>query len=240
MIKLYQYNKHWGINASPFCLKIEKTLEVFKLPFESSDPFRETNEVEKVTLPKGKLPYIADDGKVISDSEFILDYLYIKYGKSLNDNITKYEKAVAYAFKKMIEEHLYWVLVYSRWFDEENWNKFTKEAYFGDLPQNVAQMIIDKTKRDFIGTGIGIHSQEEIYALGMKDMEAINALVENKKGEFIFGSFSEIDVILYSFLIQIKLPPHSSPLKDFLLANPKLLSYINFLENFDFLNGKKK
>ena len=96
MITLHQYAKKWGMNASPFCLKIELILRLFDFQFDIVD------DMPKVKSPKGKLPVIEDNGKVVADSEFILDYLQEKYGKSLNAGLTDYEKGICYAYKKMI------------------------------------------------------------------------------------------------------------------------------------------
>jgi len=40
----------------------------------------------------------------------------------------------------MIEERLYWVLVYARWIDEENWPK-TINFWFGSLPPILRTLI---------------------------------------------------------------------------------------------------
>jgi hypothetical protein len=60
MITLYQFEPAFGLpNASPFCLKLETWLRMAGLPYEAP----------RMTLsamgrsPKGKLPYIVDEGK---------------------------------------------------------------------------------------------------------------------------------------------------------------------------------
>lgn len=225
MITLFQYNYHFNMNCSPFCLKVEIALKLLNIPFVAVTDFTKMNP------PKGKLPYIEDNGSIIPDSSFILNYIKEKYGKSLDSELSEYEKAVSVAFKKMIEEHLYWIGLYSRWFDKRN-SEIIKKNYFGDLPQEMIYKIYEKTKRDFEGTGIGLHTEEEIYKLGTEDLTAIKYLVESKKGSFIFGDNpSEIDVILYAFLIQILEPKEtSSPLQDFIKKESKIINYVSFLE----------
>ena len=73
MITLHQYAKKWGMNASPFCLKIELILRLFDFQFDIVD------DMPKVKSPKGKLPVIEDNGKVVADSEFILDNIPIRF-----------------------------------------------------------------------------------------------------------------------------------------------------------------
>lgn len=225
MITLYQYSPKWGFNSSPFCLKIELMLRLYDMPFEIVDDFT------KWKSPKGKLPTIEDEGAVIADSEFILEYLETKYGKSLNAGLTDYEKGICYAYKKMIEEHLYWIALYVRWFDEENW-KITKQAYFGGYPEEVVNQVYAKTKRDFQGTGLGLHSKEELMKIGIKCLNSIYNLVKHKKSHYIFGdAFTEIDVIIYAFLIQITNAPMPSALKDHIKKLKELDDYISFLHD---------
>ena len=102
MIKLYQFHPVWNLpNTSPFCMKLETYLRMAKIPFEIvrvSDPRK---------CPKGKLPYIRDNETIISDSDFIINYLQQKYGDSLDNHLNQEEKAIALALQRMLEEHLY-------------------------------------------------------------------------------------------------------------------------------------
>lgn len=225
MITLYQYSPKWGINASPFCLKIELTLRLFDMPFEV------VSDMQKIKSPKNKLPVIDDEGTLVADSEFILDYLEKTYGKSLNAGLSDYQKSISYAYKKMLEDHLYWVALYFRWFDPVN-EKATREAYFKGYPEEIIGQVYAKTRRDFDGTGLGLHSKEELVIIGIKCLNSIYHLVKEKKGRYIFGdSFTEIDVIMYSFVGQILNAPISSPLKEHIKKLKELEHYLSFLHD---------
>ena len=70
MIQLHQYPPMFGIpNPSPFCLKLETWLRMAKLPYEV------VRVVDPRKDPKGKVPWIEDQGRTIADSAFIIDYL---------------------------------------------------------------------------------------------------------------------------------------------------------------------
>ena len=109
MIKLYQFETGYGApNLSLFCVKVETFLKMAGLEYEVSivdDPRK---------APKGKMPYIEDDGKIIADSTFILQHLQSAYGVNLDTELTPEEAATAHAFSRMMEERLYFILVYSR------------------------------------------------------------------------------------------------------------------------------
>jgi len=53
---------------SQFCTKLETFLRITKLPYEIV-------ETLPLKAPRGKLPYIEDQGQVITDSRLILNYL---------------------------------------------------------------------------------------------------------------------------------------------------------------------
>ena len=61
MIILYTFGPCFGLpDPSPFVMKAEVLLKMANLPFET-----DTGGFNKA--PKGKLPYIADDGEIIAN-----------------------------------------------------------------------------------------------------------------------------------------------------------------------------
>src|SRR5579862_3366741 len=112
MIYLHQYPAIWGLpSLSPFCVKVESYLRMANLAYEI---VVETNPRKG---PKGKMPVIRDGNHIIADSSFIIDYLDKTYTVGLDKKLNNKEKALSYAVQKMIEDHLYYVLLYSRWID---------------------------------------------------------------------------------------------------------------------------
>ena len=58
--------------------------------------------------PKNKTPWIMYNGEVVSDSQFIIEFLNKKFDIDLSKHLTSKEKALAHAMRKMIEESFYW------------------------------------------------------------------------------------------------------------------------------------
>jgi glutathione S-transferase len=73
--------------------------------------------------PKGKLPYIEDDGLIVADSTFIRFHIEKKYGFDFDAGLTPEQRAAAWAIEKMCEEHLYLALVAMRWLHDANFAK---------------------------------------------------------------------------------------------------------------------
>lgn len=222
MIELHQFHPVWGLpNASPFCMKVETYLRMAKISYRvvyAADPRRG---------PKGKLPYIVDGDVKMGDSELIIDYLKKKYGNALDVVLSPADLAVACAFERLLSEHLYWIGVYFRWFDETNWEK-VKSLFFGRLPFLLRPIIARAARKgmwaQLYGQGMGRHSREEIAYLGREDLRAVSAFLGDKA--FLMGeSPTTIDASLYAFLANLLRSPLASPLSEAAQLFPNLSHY---------------
>jgi glutathione S-transferase len=225
MIQLYQFAPSWGISASPFCLKVETYLRIAELPYEIV-----IGELGKA--PKGKLPYINDNGKVIGDSNLIIEYLKATYGDKLDRDLSPAERAVSLALCRLIDENLYWVLVYSRWGDPINWPK-TKAAYFDELPAPlrlfVPNLARKSTFKSLVGHGMGKHTPAEIYEIGCRDVIALSDFLDDKT--FMLGEQpTSIDANVYAIISNILWAPITSPLQACALNLPNLGSYCDHIK----------
>ena len=125
--------------------------------------------------PKGKLPYIVDDGVKVADSGLIRKHLEDKYGADFDPGLSAEQKAVSHAMARMAEERLYWVGLYSRWIDDHNW-QIIKDFWFGSMPpviRSLVPMIAQgQVKKNLKAHGIGRHDEADIYAFGADDLAA--------------------------------------------------------------------
>ncbi len=222
MIKLYQFPSCWGIpNASPFCAKLETYLRMTKLPFE----IKKVMDPRKA--PKGKLPYIEDNGIRIADTDLIIAYLKEKYGDVLDANQTPAQHAQSTLIQRTLEEHLYWCMLYSRWMDDSNWPE-TKRTLFAKVPflirSFLANSIRKKMRTSLHEQGIGRHTSHEIYQMGLNDLTALNTLLSNNT--FLLGNqASSIDASLYAFLINLIYVPTTSPMNEYAKSQQNFIEY---------------
>lgn len=178
-IKVFITKSGMGLpSPSPFCMKVEILLQMAGLEYEcqvSSNP-REG--------PKGKLPFIEDDGQTIGDSALIQAHLENKYGADFDHGLGLRDKGIAHAVARMVEERLYWVMVYDRWINDSNWHE-TSSFWFGDLPpvlRSIAPVMARKQVRgDLYSHGIGRHEPSEIYEFGRKDVDALANLLGTER-----------------------------------------------------------
>ena len=222
MIHLYQFAPAWGLpNLSSFCVKIETYLLMASLPYE-----------KHVTLPmkgpKGKLPYIEDQGKKIADSRFIIDYLKETYGDLLDGDLDAYQKAIVEAMTRLIEDDLYWGCVYARWGKKDaNWEA-TKQAVFGGLPPLLRAVIPNIARKQVLkqiyGHGMGRHTEEEIYHLGKKDIRVLSDVLADKP-YFMGDKPTSLDASAFGLLVNLLCAPIESPVKDYAGSQQNLVVF---------------
>jgi glutathione S-transferase len=197
MVTLYQFPRQFGLpSASPFCVKVETWLRMAGIPYENAWV---TNPAG---MPKGKCPAIAHGGHTIGDSTFILAYLEERFAPGLDDALDTRARAVAHAFSRMLEERSYWALVYSRWVDHAGWAS-TREMFFGHLPPGIRGLVATIARRQIRGQlhghGIGRHTADEIYALGVSDVGAVSDWLGDKP--FFMGDApTAVDATVYGFV----------------------------------------
>jgi glutathione S-transferase len=224
MIKLFQFEPAFGLpNASPFCMKLETYLRMAALPFEI--PRASQSHLQKA--PKGKMPYIEDQGKTFADTTFIIDYLKATYGDPLDGWLDAPQRAVALAFQRLLEENLYWAVVYTRWVEPQGWD-LTKAAFFGKLPVPLKWFVPPLARRGLIkelhGHGMGRHSREEILAIGKRDIDALAHFLADK-AYFMGAQPCSLDATAYAFLANLVWPPVESELKRHAGQYPQLAAY---------------
>src|ERR1700686_3763130 len=96
VIPLYNLGPALGLpDPSPFVTKVETLLKMAKLPYR-------TDGTGFAKAPKGKVPYIDDDGVVVPDSTFIRWHIEKKYRIDFDQGLDAAQKATAWAFEKMV------------------------------------------------------------------------------------------------------------------------------------------
>lgn len=222
MLKLYQFARTWGIpNLSVFCAKVETYLRMNKLPYEI---------VETLPLkgPRGKLPYLEDNGHKLSDSRLIVNYLKARYGDNDKALLSAEQQGIATGYQRLLEEHLYWAGMFTRWnYTEENW-QVNKQAIFGGLPPIARDLAAEiyrmKIKSQIKGHGMGQLRHEEIFELGKEDIDSLADFLGNKP-YFMGDNPTSLDASAYGVLVNTLGCPIESPLKDHALSKQNLLDY---------------
>ncbi len=182
MLTLISYPAAFGLpSASPFVLKAMGLLRLSGEPWEAKpgDPRKS---------PKSKLPVLLDGADKIADSEDIRAYLEQKTGRDFDKGLDNRQRAVSRAVIRMMDEHLYFILVCDRWLNDANW-PIVRETFFGTIPKPVRGFITNKirakVRASTIAQGVGRHSETERFMRANQDIQAILALLGDQP--FLFG-----------------------------------------------------
>jgi glutathione S-transferase len=209
MITLFAFGPGFGLpDPSPFVMKAEVLLKMAGLPYR-------VDLSGFSRAPKGKLPFIDDDGKIVADSTFIRRHLERAHGIDFDRGLAPDQKAIAWAFEKMAEDHLYWAIVHERWMDDTNFAKGPID-FFKKVPaplRPVATRMIRRRVRNALhAQGLGRHSGEDIAYLATRSVDAVADFLGSKP--FLMGNEpSGVDATMFAFMAGLLCPRFESPVR---------------------------
>lgn len=220
-VKLFQFPRMFAIpNLSPFCCKLETWLRIAQIPYEVVD----TPDPRKG--PKGKLPFIEDDGVRIADSSRIIDHLTRTRGVDPDARLDDGQRSIALLVQRTLEEHYAFVLAYTHLLREQGFRH--TRTRFDSVPAMmrplVTAVVQRQIKRLLWTQGILRHSDEEIVESALRDWRSVLAMMSG--GPFFFGDeATSVDAIVFGTLATTVLTPIESPIRDFLRSQPGCLAY---------------
>lgn len=223
MIILHQYPKAFGLSSlSPFCMKVEMFLQRAQLPYSLKV------EVNPRRGPNGKMPFIEDGYKIIPDSSFIIDYLINEYNLQRLQIEDPKTRSYAEAVKSMVEEGLYFILLYSRWVDDDGYRVIEQnfKSLFPFYSGKICLRLIRRSlKHQAYAQGIGRLSKDEVYKIGVNQMKALGNILGSQE-YFFEDRFTLYDCTIYSFLETIYQQRIESPVYYALMAEENLCRYL--------------
>lgn len=221
MITLYGSGRRFGLpDASPFVSKAEVLLKMSGVPFRRA-------EANFGKAPKGKFPYIEDEGKLLGDTTFIRWHLEERHGTDFDNGLTATDKATAWAYERLVEDHLYWTVVHSRWIDRANFDKGPRR-FFDKVPAPMRPFVLAMVKRSVAsnlkGHGMGRHSKAEIERLAMRDLDAVAAYLDMKP--WLMGAEPcGADAAVWSMITSALCPHFQTPIRDHAERLDNLVAY---------------
>lgn len=219
MMKLLVLPKAFGeLPASNFSIKAMALLAMSGLDhtIENANPNKG---------PKGKMPVLEDGDTIVPDSSHIQNYLERRYGIEFDADLTGRELADSEAYRRMVEEHLYWAVLHVRYF---LYPHVTRDAIFGSVPFPLRQVVFAMIRRQVVkalhAQGMGRHSPEQVQDFAIGNLQALADRIGD--GPYFFGpSPTSIDASVYPILQSIMAPPMDCRMRQFLLAEPRLSNY---------------
>ena len=218
MIKLYTFGPYFGLpDGSPFVMKAMLLLKMAGLAF-----VEDRSGYSKA--PKGKLPYIDDDGQKVADTAFIRLHIEKKYGFDYDAGLTAEQKATGWALEKLCEDHLYWLVLGDRWLIDANFAKARRSSSIA-APAPLRPLIgafvrAQDSPGCRSGQGLYRHSPDERRELARRGFAALSVLLGDKP--FLFGDAPHgADATLGAFALASQCPLFEGPASEEAKKNPR-------------------
>ena len=177
------------------------------------------------------MPFIVHGDKVVPDSSAIVDYFFKNF--DCREIANHAEVPELYALQKMIEESLYFAMLYNRWVDKDN-TKVVFDTFAPLFPLFLGKPALKLIRFNLIkqakAQGTGRHTKSEVYELAVRELNVLEAYLDAKR--FLMGEqISSIDCTAYAFLITILKQEIPSPLQDFIAGSKPIISYLKIMND---------
>jgi glutathione S-transferase len=228
MITVHKFASAWGQpDLSPFVVKLETYLRMAGIDYKGVP-----GDVRKA--PKKKLPYIDHDGRLLGDSSFIIEYLKATFGDTLDRGLGATERAVATSFQAMLEEQLYFVILYERWQDDRGWETYSPVLRdvlgAAGIPVPLRRLIASAVRRQIVkmlhAQGTGRHARAEIDVIGTRIVQSVSDWM-GARPVFLGDHPTTVDATVYAFLTAIMDTPVASAVKTHAEGLANLRSYVD-------------
>lgn len=223
MMQLQTFGPGFGEpDASPFCLKAMCFLHMSDVDWQT------VPNSDSRKAPYQKLPVLVSGGDTIADSDNIRQYLEKSTGTDFDANLNDQQRAQSRAMIRMVEDHLYFCLVYDRWMTDESWMQL-KNHFFSDMPLPLRLLIPDMVRRNVVrnlkAQGMGRLEYSRMLERASKDITAIKNILDEK--DFLFGnSPGAADVSVVAVLTSIAANPIKTGLQQLVATDSQLSEYI--------------
>jgi len=210
-------------SGSPFCVKAMCLFQLSGLdwtPDFQNDPRK---------APKAKFPVLHDAQNTIPDSDAIRDHLEACYDQDFDGGLSREQRATSRAIIRMVEENLYFCLVFDRWVNEANWSNIRK-ILFGHIPFPLFIFVTHQVRKQALaalkGQGMGRQSRGEVVARAGKDIAAVKVLLGDQA--FLFGDRpTAADASVVPMLRAITASPTPTELQALVTTDEDLMAYLD-------------
>ena len=219
MLTLHAFKPFLGSRSpSPFVVKAEALLAMSGQPYQV-----EHADIRKA--PRGKFPVLADGSEVIPDSALIQLHLEQRYGVDYDGHLSAEERAIALAFQRLIEDHLYFFNMMFRWGDHPD---VVREGYFGEIPFFIRglifKMVTGSVNKTLHLAGFSRHTRADQEWKAEQDVDAIAAHLGDQP--YFMGDYpSSIDASVFGMLEGIIPCDLDVPGRRFVMKHNNLINY---------------
>lgn len=220
---LHIFKAAWGgMQPSNLCLKVDVWLQIAEIEFE-----RVASNLAS-RAPRRRVPFVRlDDGSWIDDSEVIIATLGARHGIDVDAGLSDAERGISRAVQRMIDEHMFFMLIDSRWNDDLVWPR-VRDNFLGPWPMPlrlwVGMIFRRGVRRRIRLQGLGRYTVAERAQKAEDNLRALDQMLGDKP--FMLGDVvRSIDAAAYGMLATIYFADLDTSLAAMLRRFPRLIAY---------------
>jgi glutathione S-transferase len=226
MIKVHKFGPSFGLpDASPFVVKVETYLRMTGQPYETT-----SGDVRKA--PRRQLPVVEIEGKVVPDSGAIVELLESRRAEKLDAHLDARQRSIGVAYRSMLEEHLYFGMLYMRWVTDDGWSVFEPalREMLGRMgvPALLRGMISGQARKQTIERtakqGMGRRPRSEVVGICREIIDALS--VQLGDAPYVLGAKpTTFDATAYAFTLGILCPAFDNEVRKHAASKGNLVAY---------------
>ncbi|KAJ1509083.1 hypothetical protein HMI54_012790 [Coelomomyces lativittatus] len=201
------------LHPSCFVAKLLFILDLYNIEYGMNEKYKPKWASE------GKLPNIVQNGHVLEDSRFILDWLKINFKVDPDASLSLIQKAISHGFVRMLEKSFHFYLLYFRWQKDEGF-AFTRTHEFSNSPWYLRWIAPHYVRQLYMtqlqGQGTGHLSEIDALHLAEQDLMALSNWLGHKKNFFDTPTPTLLDIVTFSVLSTLHFVPFEDALSTLL------------------------
>ena len=211
----------WGLpSLSPFCAKLECYLRMADIAYKPASFGRGES-------PKGKMPYVKIGGRILGDSQLIIEELERRLAaegkRPLDQGLSPRDAAIGRMVRRTLEEATYFIAMYSRWKTDDGY-AIQRAEFKKWVPGIIIPIIRRDITKKLHHQGTGRHTLEEVSAMGIGDWSAVSEILGDRP--FLLGDQTRtVDATVFAFLEGTLGYPLDTPIKKHVAGLANLVAY---------------
>ena len=117
-----------------------------------------------------KSPWITFNGQDVPDSQLSIEFLMKKCDFKELNNLGPKEKAISKAFRALMEDHLYWIIVYDRYVEHQG--KHLK-TFMPSINEYYRTLAVRHMTRQCYNQGLSRLGKGDIQRMGVETLQVV-------------------------------------------------------------------
>lgn len=226
MLTFYRSGRYGDLgDVSPYVYKLETYMRMARVPFDTK-----LMPVDQMLMsgPRNLIPFIDEDGERMGDSSLIIEHFQKLHGDGLGDLALPDElKYRAHLIKKLLENDMFYIMIYSRWLggaDYKTFAKFVNRHRSGDELAFAVDRSLESVKAMLHGFRMGRYEETVVEGFLRENLDCLTYWLGDQR-YFLGDQPHAVDAGAFSQLASFIHFPIDNPLAKVAKSYTSLVAY---------------